>query len=60
MNTPSNKSYGWALVLVALGALALYGGSHWLLVLVPTAAAVWYAAARTTFGRKTQPTRDRR
>jgi len=52
MNTPSSKSCGWALILIALGMLALYGGSHWLLVLIPTAAAVWYAAERTTFSSR--------
>jgi len=52
MKTPSNKSRGWALILIALGMLAVYGGARWLLVLIPTAAAVWYAAARTTFSRR--------
>ena len=52
MNTPSNKSAASALILIALGMLALYGGSHWLLVLIPTAAAVWYAAARTKLSRR--------
>lgn len=52
MKTPSNKSAAWALILIALGMLALYGGSRWLLVLIPTAATVWYAADRSTFSRR--------
>ena len=59
MNTRSKKSLGWALVLVALGLLALFGGTHWLVVLIPTAAAVCYAAAITPF-KKTEPTKDGR
>jgi hypothetical protein len=45
MNTQSRKSFGWALVLVALGLLALYGGPRGLALLVPAAILVWYAAA---------------
>ncbi len=52
MNTPSNKSAAWALILIALGMLAVYGGARWLLVLIPAAAAVWYAATRTMFSRR--------
>jgi hypothetical protein len=53
MNTPSRKSFGWALILIALGLLALFGGTRWLLVLVPTAVAVCYVASITTF-KKTE------
>jgi hypothetical protein len=45
MNTRSRKSFAWALVLVALGLLALYGGPRGLALLVPAAILVWYAAA---------------
>jgi hypothetical protein len=44
MNTRSNKSRGWALVLVVLGMLALYGDARWLLVLIPAAVLVWLGA----------------
>ncbi len=45
MNTRSRKSFGWALVLVALGLLALYGGPRALALLVPLAILVWYSVA---------------
>ena len=48
MNTRSRKSSGWALVLVALGLLALYVGPKGLMLLVPAAILVWYAAQATT------------
>jgi hypothetical protein len=47
MNTPSKKSRGWALILVALGLLALYAGPRALALLVPAAILVWYANRRT-------------
>jgi hypothetical protein len=50
MNTRSRKSRVWALVLVALGLLALYGGPRGLALLVPAAILVWYAAAESTVG----------
>jgi hypothetical protein len=59
MNKPSKKSCAWALILVALGLLALFGDTRWLLVLIPTAAVVCYAAAITTF-KKTELTKDGR
>ncbi len=46
MNTRSKKSPGWALSLVALGLLALYGGPRTLALLVPAAILVWYASRR--------------
>jgi hypothetical protein len=45
MNTRSKKSRGWALILVLLGLLALYGGPRGLVLLVPAAILVWYAVA---------------
>jgi len=45
MNTRSKKSGGWALILVLLGLLALYGGPRGLVLLVPAAILVWYAVA---------------
>jgi hypothetical protein len=41
----SKKSCGWALVLVALGLLALYAGPRGLALLVPAAILVWYVVA---------------
>jgi hypothetical protein len=46
MNTRLKKSFGWALVLVALGLLALYGGPRTSALLVPAAILVWYASRR--------------
>jgi hypothetical protein len=48
MNTRSRKSSAWALVLVALGLLALYAGPRGLALLVPAAILVWYAAVEST------------
>jgi 4-amino-4-deoxy-L-arabinose transferase-like glycosyltransferase len=48
MNPRSKKSGGWALVLVALGLLALYSGPRGLALLVPAAILVWYAVAEST------------
>ena len=48
MNTRSKKSRGWALVLVALGLLALYNGPRALALLVPAAILVWYAVEEST------------
>lgn len=47
MNTQSNKSCGWALILVALGLLALYAGPRALALLIPAALVVWFAVAET-------------
>jgi hypothetical protein len=37
MSRESKKSVSWTIVLVLLGLLAFYGGSVWLIVLVPAA-----------------------
>ena len=44
MSAEAKKHYGSSLALLALGLLALYGGADWLVLLVPVAALVWYAA----------------
>lgn len=44
MSSDAKKHYGFSLLLLALGFLALYGGVRWLIVLIPAAALVWYAA----------------
>lgn len=51
MSADAKKGYGSTMVLVILGVLALYVGAHWLLVLIPAALLVWYAAAGATFRR---------
>jgi hypothetical protein len=51
MSADTKKGYGSTLVLMVLGVLALYGGAHWLLVLIPAAVLVCYAAAGATFRR---------
>jgi hypothetical protein len=51
MSTEAKKSYGSTLVLLTLGMLAFYGGVSWLLVLVPAAVLVWYAANRAAVRR---------
>jgi hypothetical protein len=41
MSRDSKKSASWAIVLVLLGLLAFYGGTRWLLVLIPVALMIW-------------------
>ena len=45
MSAEAKKGYGSTLLLLLLGVLALYGGSTWLLVLIPAAVLVWRTAA---------------
>ncbi len=47
MSAEAKKSYGSTLVLLMLGVLAFYGGSTWLLVLIPAAVLVWRAAGES-------------
>jgi hypothetical protein len=44
---PQKKSWGWALLLVVLGWLALYAGPRGLALLVPAAILVWYRVAES-------------
>ena len=48
MNTKSINSSVWAMVLVALGIAAFFGGTGWLVILLPTAMLVWFAARPIT------------
>ena len=41
MSRESKKSVSWTIVLVLLGLLAFYGGTRWLLVLIPVALTIW-------------------
>jgi hypothetical protein len=52
MSAEAKKGYGSTMLLLILGVLALYGGARWLLVLIPTAVVVWYAAAGAAFRRR--------
>jgi len=44
MSADSKKSMGWALVLIALGVVALIGGAKWLVLLIPAAMMIWFVA----------------
>ncbi len=44
MSADAKKHYGSSLALLVLGILGLYGGAPWLLLLIPAAALIWYAA----------------
>ena len=44
MSRESKKSVSWTIVLVLLGLLAFYGGTRWLLVLIPLALMIWAIA----------------
>ena len=46
MSADARRHYGSTLVLLALGLLALYGGTRWLGVLIPAALVVWYVTSR--------------
>jgi 4-amino-4-deoxy-L-arabinose transferase-like glycosyltransferase len=48
MNAHSKKSRAWALVLIALGLLALYAGPRGLALLIPAAILVWYVVEEQT------------
>ena len=45
MSADAKTNYGMTLVLIVLGVIALYAGARWLLLLIPAAAVVWFAAA---------------
>jgi hypothetical protein len=51
MSAESKKGYGSTIVMMILGLLAMYGGAQWLVILVPAAILVWYAASRQAMGR---------
>lgn len=51
MSADKRKGYGSTLALIVLGVLALYGGVHWLMILIPAAFLVWYAATRANLRR---------
>jgi uncharacterized membrane protein len=42
MSRNSKKSFGWTIVLVLLGIVALFAGLKSLILLVPIAVAIWY------------------
>jgi hypothetical protein len=51
MSADAKKGYGLTLALIVFGLLALYGGAQWLMILIPAAFLVWYAANRATLRR---------
>jgi len=51
MSADTRKGYGSTLALIVLGVLALYGGAQWLMILIPAAFLVWYAATRANLRR---------
>lgn len=44
MSVNWKKSMGWTMVLILFGVIALFGGDKWLVLLIPAAIFVWYAA----------------
>jgi hypothetical protein len=44
MTVNAKKSMGWTIVLILFGLIALFGGDQWLVLLIPAAILVWYAA----------------
>jgi hypothetical protein len=52
MSADTKRGYGSTIILIILGVLALYARVQLLLLLIPAALLVWYAAARPALGRK--------
>jgi hypothetical protein len=52
MSINSKKSMGWALVLIFLGLVALFGGVKWLIVLIPAALIIWYGVGPALRGSR--------
>ena len=49
MSANSKKSLGGTTLLILLGMAVLIAGAKWLMVLIPAAVLVWYAAKPTTW-----------
>jgi hypothetical protein len=47
MSVNYKKSMSWAALLILFGLIALFGGVKWLVVLIPAALFVWFAAKPT-------------
>jgi len=41
MSAEAKHSYGWSCTLLILGLIALYGGTPWLLFVIPAAVVLW-------------------
>ena len=52
MHTARNETLGFTALLLLFGILALYGGNHWLVWLIPAAVAVWLIASARCHGRR--------
>jgi hypothetical protein len=44
VNANYKRSMAWAILLVLLGLAAVYGGTRWLMLLIPLAILVWIGA----------------
>jgi hypothetical protein len=44
MSADVKKSMSSSVMLILLGMAALYGGTRWLVLLIPAAALIWYGA----------------
>jgi hypothetical protein len=44
MSADVKKSVSSTIILILLGIVALYGGTRWLVLLIPAAALIWYGA----------------
>lgn len=51
MSADAKRNYGSSLALLVLGLLALYGGAHWLLLVIPAALLIWCATPKLRSGR---------
>jgi len=49
VSTEAKRSYSSTLALLLFGVLAFFAGPRWLVVFIPAAVLVWYAAAGSTF-----------
>jgi predicted exporter len=52
MHTSSRESRYFAALLILCGALALYGGERWLIVLIPAAVTLWFVEAARSHTRR--------
>jgi hypothetical protein len=51
MSADAKREYVSTIILIVLGTVALYGGAHWLLLLIPAAGLICYATIRVRFKR---------
>jgi hypothetical protein len=51
MSAEAKRGYSSTLALLTLAVLAFYAGTRWLVVLIPVALLIWYAASGTALRR---------